>query len=111
MDDQGNEYLCAYASRIFKGAEIHYGISEKECFSIIFGIINFRIYLCGRKFKLYTDHVALTWLMKIKDPIKNPTVRLARWSIYLQAYDFKIIHKAGRKHSNVDALSRPVIEA
>lgn len=41
--------------------------------------------------------------------ISDPTGRLARWSIYLQAYDFEIIHRAGRKHSNVDALSRPVM--
>jgi hypothetical protein len=39
--------------------------------------------------------------------IKDPTERLARWSIYLQAYDFEIIYKKGTLHTNVDALSRP----
>jgi Integrase zinc binding domain len=54
-----------------------------------------------------TDHAALVWLMSINDP----TGRLARWSLYLQTYDFEIIHKKGRIHSNVDVLSRPVLLA
>jgi len=41
--------------------------------------------------------------------IKEPTGRLARWSIYLQAYSFDIVHRKGSKHTNVDALSRPVL--
>ena len=41
--------------------------------------------------------------------IRDPTGRLARWSIYLQGYDFEIIHKKGSAHTNVDALSRPPV--
>ena len=103
VDENNKEYVCAYASRILKGAEIHYGITEKECLAVIFGVKTFRIYLYGTKFKIITDHSALNWLMRIKDP----TGRLARWSIYLQAYDFEIIHRKGLLHSNVDTLSRP----
>jgi hypothetical protein len=43
--------------------------------------------------------------------INDPTGRLARWSLYLQTYDFVIIHKKGVTHSNVDVLSRPVLLA
>ena len=49
-----------------------------------------------------TDHSALKWLMSIKDP----NGKLARWAILLQTFDFEIIHRAGKKHANVDALSR-----
>ena len=39
--------------------------------------------------------------------MKNPTnSRLACWSILLQDFDFDVIHRPGRVHSNVDALSR-----
>ena len=55
--------------------------------------------------EVITDHAALDWLMTINDP----TGRLARWSIYIQAYNFEIIHRKGKIHSNVDALSRPVL--
>ena len=38
--------------------------------------------------------------------LRDPTGRLARWAIYLQAYSFDIIHRAGKKHANADAVSR-----
>ena len=46
--------------------------------------------------------------MKISD-FKSATARLARWDILLQSCYFEIIHKAGITHSNVDVLSRPVL--
>ena len=57
------------------------------------------------RFRIITDHSALHWLMNITDP----TGRLARWAVYLQAYNFEIIHRRGSNHCNVDALSRPVL--
>eukprot|EP00794_Sanderia_malayensis_P014549 gene14549-16052_t len=38
--------------------------------------------------------------------VKDPTGRLARWSLQLQQYDFEIIHRAGTVNANADALSR-----
>jgi hypothetical protein len=104
-EDNCDEYVVAYASRSLKGAENHYGISEKECLAVLWAIKHFRIYLYGVKFEVIADHQALHWLMTINDP----TGKLARWSIYLQAYDFEIIHRRGRVHQNVDTLSRPVL--
>jgi hypothetical protein len=88
-----------------KNAEIHYDISEKECLAIVWAIKQFRIYLRGLKFTVVTDHNALVWLISIRDP----TGKLARWSIYLQQYNYEIIHRKGRIHSNVDTLSRRVL--
>jgi hypothetical protein len=58
--------------------------------------------LSGRHFRIITDHIALKWLMKIKEP----SSRLARWAIYIQEYDFEIFHRAGRYLVNADAISR-----
>ncbi len=101
-DDSGAEYVVQYASRTLRGAEIHYGITEKECLAVKWGIAHFRVYLHGRKFQLKTDHKALKWLMSIKEP----SGRLARWILFLQSFEFTIEYREDKKHANADALSR-----
>ena len=59
------------------------------------------IYLLGRRFTLRTDHGSLTWLRNFKEP----EGQLARWLERLQEFDFEILHRRGRKHTNADALS------
>jgi len=71
---------------------------------MLWGIKYFKMYLDnGLKFKLITDYSALTWLMKNK----KPPGRLARWVMYLQAFDFEVLHRKGKAHRKVDALSQP----
>ena len=53
-------------------------------------------------FVVQTDHRSLVWLDKLKD--KN--MRLVRWSLVLQQYSFKVIHRAGLCNGNASALSR-----
>ena len=65
-------------------------------------IRHFRPYLLGRRFTLRTDHSGLKWLQTLKDP----EGQLARWLEQLQEYEFEIIHRAGKRHSNADAMSR-----
>ena len=113
-DDHDVEYVCSYASRSLKGAEVHYGITEKECLAVVWAIkyffvyvsgFMFRVYVSGTKFNLVTDHIALKWLMDVKEA----TGRLARWALYLQSFDFTIVFRQGKNHANVDAVSRPVL--
>ena len=106
-DKENKEFVCAYASRLLKGAELHYGITDKECLAVLWAVKHFRVYLYGSRFTVITDHSALTWLMSLNEP----TGRLARWSLYLQTFTFEVIHRKGLKHSNVDVLSRPVMLA
>ena len=72
----------------------------------------FRQYLLGRKFTVRTDHQALVWLFKMKEP----KGRIARWIEILSAYDFEIQYRPGNKHGNADAyrdvrISKTVIVA
>ncbi|CAG2199674.1 unnamed protein product [Mytilus edulis] len=59
-------------------------------------------YLLGRKFTIRTDHGSLTWLYRFREP----DGQISRWIQQISAYDFKIVHRPGKKHSNADALSR-----
>lgn len=56
----------------------------------------------GKKFRLVTDHAALSLLRNNKDP----HYRLARWVAQLQSFEFDVVYK----HQDADCLSRLVAE-
>lgn len=98
----GKEVVIGYASRTTQKAERNYGITELECLGAIWGTKQFRPYLYGRKFQLVTDHSALKWLLSLKEPVG----RLGRWALWMQQFEFEVVHRQGRLHNNVDPLSR-----
>ncbi|CAG8803488.1 13608_t:CDS:2, partial [Dentiscutata erythropus] len=52
---------------------------------------------------IVTDHEAIPWLKKHK----QPKGRLAWWTIHLSEYEpYNIIKRKGSNYTNVDALSR-----
>ena len=69
---------------------------------MIQAVKHFHPYLCGRKFRIRTDHASLQWILSFR----NPEGQVARWIEVLQTYNFTIEHRPGRKHGNADALSR-----
>ena len=104
-DQDGNEFVISYASRLLKGAERNYSVTEKEALGVVWAVKYFRIYLVGKLFYIISDHRALLWLMNLKDP----EGRLGRWQLLIQNLIWVLIYKEGRLHSNVDVLSRPVL--
>ncbi|CAF4511126.1 unnamed protein product, partial [Didymodactylos carnosus] len=99
---EGDEHVIAYASRTLSETERKYSPTERECLAIVWGTQHFRPYLEGRPFEVWTDHKSLVWLRNLKDP----TSRLARWGMKLDAYDMVIKHRSGAANQNVDTLSR-----
>lgn len=98
----GEDQPVCYASKTLSETEIKYSTIERECFAIIYMTKHFRPYLYGRKFTIVTDHKPLIWLMNAKDQ----NSRLMRWKLKLEDYDYTIVHRAGTRHANADALSR-----
>ena len=98
----GQERVVAYASRVLSKAERQYSVTRKELLAVVTFVKHFRHYLLGRHFVVRTDHSSLQWLYNFKEP----EGQTARWLESLQEFDFEVIHRSGRNHSNADALSR-----
>lgn len=101
----GNDKPVAYASRTLNRAEVNYSASEKEMLAIVWAVKQFRQYLYGTKFTIYTDHQPLIYLNNIKNNAK-----LIRWRLQLTEYEYDIVYKKGKFNTNADALSRMQVE-
>lgn len=84
----------------------NYSVTELECLAAILCISEFLCYVEGMAFTVVTDHASLKWLMEKK----KMSGRLARWSLELKQFIFKIEHRKGSENIVPDALSRAIIE-
>ena len=98
----GHEVVIAYGSRVLSRPEQNLSATEREALALVTAVKYYHHYLYGRHFTIYTDHATLRWLMSIKEP----TGKLARWSLTIQQYDSTIRHRADTNNGNADALSR-----
>uniref|UniRef100_A0A8C7F2V4 Gypsy retrotransposon integrase-like protein 1 n=1 Tax=Oncorhynchus kisutch TaxID=8019 RepID=A0A8C7F2V4_ONCKI len=91
-----------FISRKLSDREQRYATVEKEALAIMWALDYLRYYLLGRRFALVTDHAPLTWMAGKR----NNNNRIARWFLSLQPFSFHVIHRAGSRNGNADALSR-----
>lgn len=101
-DENDTEFVIQYGSRLLRGAEINYAITELELLAVVYFCKTWKYYLLNQKFYIITDHSALLWLFNLKDK----TGRLMRWYIFMTQFNYEIKYKPGKIHRNVDALSR-----
>ncbi|GJR28769.1 reverse transcriptase domain-containing protein [Tanacetum coccineum] len=91
-----------YASKTMNEAESHYTTTEKEMLTVVYAFEKFRSYLILNKSVVYTDHSALKYLFAKKDS----KMRLLRWVLLLQEFDFNVIDTKGAENLAADHLSR-----
>jgi len=98
----GEERPVAYASRIFSRCQRNYCVTRRELLAVVTFLRAFKQYLLGRPFTVRTDHSALQWFRRSKEPIGQP----GRWLETMEEFEFEIEHRPAAKHGNADALSR-----
>jgi len=101
---QNHKPVCC-ASRTLNEHEINYATIEKELLAIDWATKYFRSYLFGRPFEKLSDHKPLVWLNNIKEP----NMKVQRWKIKLNEFDYKIKYLPGKESHVADALSRTKI--
>lgn len=93
--------VVAFESRRLTGAELNYTTQEQECLGVVHALKIWRCYLEGVKFTVVTDNNPNTYLAT--QPLLNR--RQARWSEFLQQFDFQWVYRPGRVNV-ADPLSR-----
>lgn len=101
-DSQNRVRPVAFAAKTFGVTEENYPITEKELCAVVWACNHFRVYLESKRFKLFTDHKALNWMLTTSK--LNP--KMARWVTTLQGFKFDIAHVKGKENVVADALSR-----
>jgi hypothetical protein len=96
----GLERPVAYFSRSLNKHERNYCVTIRELLAVVESIKHFHHYLYGTQFKVRTDHGALNWLRKFK----NPEGQIARWLEVLESYNFTIEHRPGKQHEMLMAF-------
>ncbi len=87
---------------IFNKSQQNYSTTQREGLAVVWAVAHFRPYIHGSPTIVVTDHSALTWILSLKEP----SARLARWTMALMDYDLTFIHRPGKGNAIADALSR-----
>jgi transposase InsO family protein/predicted aspartyl protease len=103
ISDSGKEQVIAYGSHSMSAHEKGYCITRKELLAIFYFCQHFNHYLYGKRFKLRTDHKAITFMFHTKKPL---TAQFQTWMNYLSSLDIEIEYRKGVLHGNADMLSR-----
>jgi len=102
----GSPHVIEYFSKTTSPAESRYHSYELETLAVVESVTQFRHYLVGRTFVVYTDCNSL----KSSRTKIDLTPRVHRWWAYLQSFDFKIEYREGKRMAHVDFLSRNHIQ-
>jgi hypothetical protein len=99
---EGRVHAVYYASKTLNEAQLNYATTEKELLVVVFTFEKFRSYIVNSKVIVYTDHVAIKYLLAKMDA--KP--RFIRWILLLQEFDVEIRDKKGVENVVDDHLCR-----
>ena len=82
--------------------------TEREALAVVWGCLHFHLYVYGHPFEIITDHKALVPLLN--NPKSKPPLRIERWLLKLQQYQFNITYQPGHENP-ADYMSRHPISS
>ena len=88
---EGKLYVVYYASKTLNEAQRNYTTTEKELLAVVYALDKFRAYLLGVEIIIFTDHLALKYLLTKQ----NAKARLIMWVLLLQEFNLQIRDKNG----------------
>ncbi|MCO5570742.1 hypothetical protein L7F22_024470 [Adiantum nelumboides] len=94
--------VIAYESRMFSKPEMTAQIYENELLAVIHALTQWRHYLLGADFTVFTDHQSLRYFLSQK----QFSEKQMRWANILSQFHFQIVYVQGHKNVVADALSR-----
>ena len=92
-EGQDDRKIVAFVSRSLSPVEQRYSQTEKEALAIVWAVDHLHLYLYGGHFTLLTDCKPIQLILS--NPESKPPVRIERWNLPLQEYDFSIVHTRG----------------
>ena len=102
-DNEGIRRPISFFSSRLNKSQINYSASELETWAIVAATRKWRKYLqAASAVEIWTDHNALQWLRRQKDP----RGKFSRWLIELQSINYNIIYRKGKDNILADHLSR-----
>jgi len=97
---EGKREDIAFFSQKLNEVQARWPTIEQEAFAIYKAIKQWENLLIKRKFKVFTDHRNLTFILNAESK------KLTRWRLALQEFEFDISHILGSENPEADYLSR-----
>lgn len=106
----GKNRIIAFASKALTDTERRYPQVQREALAIVWAVERFYYYLFGRRFTIFVDNRAASFIFdnKLRDN-KRACTRADGWALRLQAYRFDIQYISGVQNI-ADILSRLCIQ-
>ena len=96
----------AFFSQKLTTAQKNYRATDKEFLALYASVMRFKYYLSGVRFRIFSDHKPLEYLIKGK----ANNGRQIRWQLALQEFDFSTNYIKGVDNTAADSLSRAEYE-
>jgi len=97
---EGQQQVIAFVSKKFTSSAVRWSTIEKEAFAMFYACQKLSYYLFAKKFTMLTDHNNLLWMESSEVP------KIVRMRIFLQEFNFLLVHVPGKDNIFADWLSR-----